>query len=74
MNLSALGNLPTTWAMLLTRSQISMPRFQIGLRRLPHRVPRLEGGVLLGPSLQSLGLPSEVPTLSARALLAQFSL
>ena len=53
-----------------------MPRFPIGLRRLPHRVPRLEGGVLLvlGPSLQSVGLLSEVPTLSARALLAQFLL
>ena len=42
--------------------------------RLPHRVPRLEGGVLLGPSLQSLGFPSEVSTVSARALLAQFPL
>ena len=30
--------------------------------------------LMLGPSLQSLGLPSEVPTLSVRALLAQFSL
>ena len=32
------------------------------------------GGVLLGPSLQSLGFLSEVSTLSARALLAQFPL
>ena len=29
---------------------------------------------LLGPSLESLGLPSEVPTLSARALLEHISL
>ena len=30
--------------------------------------------IMLGPSLQSLELPSEAPTLSTRALLAQFSL